>query len=89
VGLDHGGVIARSGSQGKAHFRLRGLAWPVGSLTPQDDSTEFQFFILFLLSVQHFLVAPHVGAQPARLPGARGSRSDPLPYDLLAPSGWA
>ena len=49
----------------KAHFRLRGLAWPVGSLTPQDDSTEFQFFILFLLSVQHFLVTPHVGAGSA------------------------
>jgi hypothetical protein len=46
----------------KAHFRLRGLAWPGGSLTPLDDSTEFQFFILFLLSVQHFLVTPHVGA---------------------------
>lgn len=46
----------------KAHFRLRGLAWPNGFLIPLDDSTEFQFFILFLLSVQHFLVTPHVGA---------------------------
>ena len=45
----------------KAHSRLRGLAWPDGSLIPLDDSTEFQFFILFLLSVQHFLVTPHVG----------------------------
>jgi hypothetical protein len=35
----------------KAHFRLRGLAWPDGYLTPLDDSTEFQFFIVFLLSV--------------------------------------
>jgi len=35
----------------KAHYRLRGLAWPDGSFTPLDDSTEFQFFILFLLSV--------------------------------------
>ena len=47
----------------KAHFRLRGLAWPDGYLTPLDDSTEFQFFILFLLSVQHLLVTPHVGTE--------------------------
>jgi len=56
----------------KAHFRLRGLAWPDGYLTPLDDSTEFQFFILFLLSVQHLLVTPHVGAQrPAAIRRAR------------------
>ena len=28
---------------------------------PLDDYTKFQFFISFLLLVQHFLVTPHVG----------------------------
>ena len=35
----------------QAHFRLLGLAWPGGSFTTLDNSTEFQFFIVFLLSV--------------------------------------
>ena len=29
---------------------------------PLDDYTKFQFFISFLLLVQHFLVTPHVGS---------------------------
>jgi hypothetical protein len=40
-------------------------------LHPLDDVTEFQCFILYLLSVSHFLVTPHVGAMPG--PCIRGS----------------
>jgi hypothetical protein len=69
----------------KAHFRLRGLAWPDGSLTPLDDSTEFQFFILFLLSVQHFLVTPHVGAVPAPLV-PRGTYMGDFEHDRIVTS---
>jgi hypothetical protein len=37
-------------------------------LHPLDDITEFQCFILYLLSVSHFLVTPHVGSDAALEP---------------------
>jgi hypothetical protein len=45
-------------------------------LHPLDDVTEFQCFILYLLSVSHFLVTPHVGAgADLREPAGEGASS--------------
>jgi hypothetical protein len=49
-------LLASQGSLPAARARFAGR-----DFHPQDDETEFQGFIVFLLSVLPFLVAPHVG----------------------------
>lgn len=52
-------LLVSQGSLPAARARFAGR-----DFHPLDDSTEFQCFIMLLLSVLPFLVAPHVGTNP-------------------------